>query len=117
MSCLLGDSPHRASFLTLKPNLSLLILPTTIKPRRAPKSSSAITTEEIELGASNASGKQKRTVGTKKRKVGYKKGTKVVVKAKKTSTDDDDDGEDYKDDDYDPSETDSLFQLMDGLFL
>ena len=86
----------------------------TAKNGKKPKLSSAITTGEIELGASNTSGKKKTTVGTKKRKVGYKKGTKVVVKAKKTSTDDDDDGEDYKDDDYEPSETDSLLELMDG---
>lgn len=83
------------------------------KNGKKPKLSSAITTGEIELGASNTSGKKKTTVGTKKRKVGFKKGTKVV-KAKKTSTDDDDDGEDYKDDDYEPSETDSLLELMDG---
>jgi hypothetical protein len=84
------------------------------KNGKKPKLSSAITTGEIELGASNTSGKKKTTVGTKKRKVGYKKGTKVVTKAKKTSTDDDEDGEDYKDDDYEPSETDSLLELMDG---
>ncbi|KAL3817049.1 hypothetical protein ACHAXA_002961 [Cyclostephanos tholiformis] len=68
----------------------------------------------MELGASNPGVKKKRTVGKKNRKVGYKKGTKVVTKAKKTSTDDDEDGEDYKDDDYEPSETDSLLELMDG---
>jgi hypothetical protein len=83
------------------------------KKGKKPKLSSAITTGEIELGASNASVKKKRTVGTKKRKVGYKKGTKVV-KAKKTSTDNDEDGEDYKDDSYEPSETDNLLELMDG---
>ena len=102
-----GLAARRVLFNPPKPKSPTSDSPDTDKAKNAkePKLSSIITTGEIELGASNASGKKKTTVGTKKRKVGYKKGTKVT-KAKKMSTDDDDDDEDYKDDDYEPSEPD-----------
>ena len=111
-----GIATRHAPFNPKTKSPSTTDSPDTDQARKGkkPKLLSAITTGEMELGASNPGVKKKRTVGKKNRKVGYKKGTKVVTKAKKTSTDDDEDGEDYKDDDYEPSETDSLLELMDG---
>ena len=110
-----GIATRRAPFNPKTKSPSTTDSPDTDQARKGkkPKLLSAITTGEMELGASNPGVKKKRTVGKKNRKVGYKKGTKVV-KAKKTSTDNDEDGEDYKDDSYEPSETDNLLELMDG---